>query len=106
MTLRKSFYVASCLCFSAWMSVVPALAADSCKGWNTTYFFYLAGAADISRCLKAGADVNAKDKGGYTPLHNALGHEKPEVIAALLEAGAKVNVRDEDGEMPLHRAVV
>ena len=106
MTLRKSFYVASCLCFSAWMSATPASAEVSCKDWNTYSFFSEANEADVSRCLREGASVNARDEDGDTPLHNAAIYSKnPAVITALLNAGADVNARDKDGDTPLHTAV-
>ena len=105
MTLRKSFYLASCLCFAAWMSATPALSADSCKGWNTVGFFTFTVAADVSRCLRAGAEVNTRGRYGYTPLHRAAAYNKnPAVINALVKAGAKINARDERGGTPLHSA--
>jgi len=45
------------------------------------------------------ADVNAKDEGGWTPLHVA---GSSSVAEALLEAGADPNARDSAGRTPLH----
>ena len=42
----------------------------------------------------AGADVNATDKDGYTPLHWAALRGHTEIVQALLEAGADVNNSD------------
>lgn len=55
--------------------------------------------------LKNKAEINAKDKTGQTPLHEAayLGHL--EVVKILVTDGADVNVRDENGKTPLGCAV-
>ena len=91
---------------AACMVAAPARAAGaSCEAWNTGGFFKRAAAAEVSRCLKAGAKVNARKKGGSTPLRFAArGSGTPAVVKALLEAGAKVNARDNDGRTPLHYA--
>ena len=53
--------------------------------------------------LSQGADVNAVNRYGSTPLHSAATSEKATV---LLENGADVNAVDaKQGETPLHRAV-
>ncbi len=95
------FFLLLALTFGA-----PALAAQiSCEKWNTWPFFERAGAADVSRCLKAGADVNARARDGWTPLHRAARFSKtPEIVAALLKAGADVNASARSGWTPLHMA--
>jgi ankyrin repeat protein len=56
--------------------------------------------ADVQAELDKGADVNAKDEQGYTPLHNAAeGHK--EIVELLIAKGADVNAKDESGGTPL-----
>jgi ankyrin repeat protein len=52
----------------------------------------------VKKLLKEGADVNAKDEFGWTPLHGAaiLGHI--EVVKLLLEHGADPDIADIIGE--------
>ena len=55
--------------------------------------------------LESGADVEAKDELGRTPLGVAAeSSENPELILMLLKAGADVEVKDDDGELPLDLA--
>ncbi len=53
--------------------------------------------------LKAGADVNARECRGLTPLIFAVATEfaAPEIVQTLLKAGADVNARDSSGESAL-----
>ena len=57
--------------------------------------------AQVRALIASGVDVNAKDDGGYTPLHMASG-ARPEITIALLEAGADVHMKDSDDMTPLH----
>ncbi len=46
--------------------------------------------------LEAGADVNAKDKNGTTPLHEACSYGHTEIARFLLDHGADPNVKETD----------
>ena len=54
--------------------------------------------------LAAGADVEAQDDGGRTPLHQAASGGSPEIIGAILETGTRVDPVDGEGRTPLHLA--
>lgn len=60
--------------------------------------------ADVKRHLQRGADVNAKDEGGRTPLHWAAYGANKDVVECLINSGAAVNARDEIDWTPLHLA--
>ncbi|MBC6436761.1 MAG: ankyrin repeat domain-containing protein [Rhodobacteraceae bacterium] len=55
--------------------------------------------------IDAGANVNARDGGGKTPLHAAAFGTAKKKVQALLDAGADIEARDGDGRTPLHMAV-
>ena len=48
----------------------------------------------VKQHLTAGADVNAKDKDGETPLHKASSNGEKEIIELLIAKGADVNAKD------------
>lgn len=55
----------------------------------------------VQRFIFEGADVNARDNRGYTPLHRA---RSLECVELLLDAGANVNARADGGLTPLMHA--
>jgi len=62
--------------------------------------------AQVQLLISSGADVNAKDKTGYTPLFYAAQKGQKEVAELLIGAGANVNTKDQYGNTPLHYAAV
>jgi ankyrin repeat protein len=58
----------------------------------------------VKQHLAAGADVNAKDEGGYTPLYAVAGGGHKEIAVLLIANGADVNAKNKYGETPLHCA--
>jgi len=55
----------------------------------------------VGLLLDAGADVNARDGDGWTPLHWAILASNYDTARFLLEHGAEANARSEGGESPL-----
>src|SRR5262245_11867644 len=67
-----------------------------------------AGQAKAAELLIAkGADLKAKDREGYTPLHVVAGYEgKAEIAEVLLANGADPNEKSRGGITPLHAAAM
>jgi ankyrin repeat protein len=51
-----------------------------------------------------GANVNAKNNMGVTPLHIAVSSGDVKIVKMLIKYGAYVNARDDEGNTPLHYA--
>ena len=72
---------------------------------------YNANVDDVVKAIKLGADINAKNKDGKTPLHLATYYNNKEdshlkIIYNLLEyENININVQDKEGNTPLHYAV-
>jgi ankyrin repeat protein len=58
----------------------------------------------IAKSLAGGADVNARDAAGNTPLVLAALYAGPDCVALLLERGADANAANRAGATALHRA--
>lgn len=74
-------------------------AADANR-WNPD-----AQVATIAYLIAAGADPNAVDKSGVTPLHRAVRTRSPAAVRALIDGGANPRQKNANGSTPLHLAV-
>ena len=73
---------------------------------DVTELHFAAQAGDVEaivRLVAAGADVNARDEHGNTPLKYASCEPVP-AVRKLIELGADVNLGDDRGFTPLHGA--
>ena len=61
--------------------------------------------AGVRKLLEAGANPEAKDKNGRTPLILAAGNGYAETVRALLEKGANPKARDKNGRTPFDWAM-
>jgi cytohesin len=62
------------------------------------------GGKSIGPLIAAGAELEARDAHGWTPLHNAASGDIVEFVTALLDLGAGLHARDRRGFTPLHTA--
>ncbi|RYG43311.1 hypothetical protein EON68_00610 [archaeon] len=60
--------------------------------------------ATVSTLIAAHADLSAKDKEGWTPVHCAAANGHADTLRALIEAGANVDAADNHGLSPLREA--
>lgn len=63
--------------------------------------------SQVSQCIKAGQNVNARDSEGRTALHWAVDRAHESLVHALVEQhAANANVQDGEGATPLHYAAL
>ena len=65
---------------------------------------YAVSSEDIEYLIKSGADINAQNEKGWTPLMLAASTGAEQVVLPLLQAGAKVNIKSNDGDTALSLA--
>ena len=86
--------------------VAAAFGLDRASEFSQPILFEAIGREDITddefRSLIAnGADVNATDEEGNTPLHEAIMYGYDDLVEILLESNAKVNKTNKNGMTPL-----
>lgn len=87
------------------LSPAPAAGQTDCEGWGSSHFHWVANAERVRDCIEAGADLNAVDEDGATPLHHAAHRtDDSTVIAVMAAAGANLSARDPADRTPLHLA--
>lgn len=60
----------------------------------------------VARLLEQGADREARDTDGQTPIHVASWHGRESTVLLLLDQGAILDVKDVHGQAPLHLAAL
>lgn len=73
---------------------------DEVRAWEVDYRL-----RNTRALIDSGADVNAVDDEGMTPLHAAAAADSAEVVRLLLDSGAAVDPQNIRGETPLRAAV-
>lgn len=61
---------------------------------------------EVNKLIAAGANVNAKNNDGWTPLANAVGCSSTDITKKLIDSGADVNAKDNRGVTVLSHAVI
>lgn len=65
------------------------------------YAVWVGNAEAVKHLLSKGADINAEDSEGITPLLLAVFKDRTEIATVLIEQGADINASAHDGTTPL-----
>lgn len=71
--------------------------------YQNTPLHYAATAQVVQILCLHGADLEAHNKDGLTPLHWTAGRPYTEYVQELIQAGAQPHARDKRGQIPLHK---
>ncbi len=85
-------------------SGTTALMAAAGINWVTNQTFTEASATQIEAlklCLEQGADINAANSMGLTPVFGAANRGADDILAFLVEHGAHLDVKDKEGRTPM-----
>ena len=69
-------------------------------GWTALHIASWSDNKYVVELLKNGADKNAQNNDGTTPLHHAARWNSAEAISVLLQYGASTNIRNKKGRTP------
>jgi hypothetical protein len=78
---------------------------DLRNGEGRTALMYVKDTEMVTELVIVGADVNAVDNEGNTPLIIASGLDNKEVIQKLIESGADINAENKEGVTPIVAAI-
>ena len=96
------------------ITVEPNLVFARRRQWNQTPLLYVCGNSNsydeqselTQLILDSGADVNARNDEGDTPLHWLANWGMSESLYQLLDAGANLEAKNNMGRTPLFNAVI
>ncbi|MYE36012.1 MAG: ankyrin repeat domain-containing protein [Rhodobacteraceae bacterium] len=105
MAIKSFTNLVVCLLFCLAGTGTQTMAQEqSCSGWLTMSFYANATEANIVRCLREGADIDASSPDGLTPLHYSVREGSPDLVELLVGLGADIDAMDRFGLTPLFRA--
>ena len=75
-------------------------------GFTALHLTTINGDEELTEFLIEGgnANVNARDNGGFSPLHHAASNGHSRIVKILLEHGADIDAENKNGKTPLQYA--